>query len=75
MKVKVTQLCLTLCYPMDYTLPGILQARILEWVALPFSRGVLPTQGLNLHCRQILYQLSYQGSPEESIVCRIPKLF
>ena len=39
MKVKVTQLCLTLCDPMDYTVHGILQARILEWVAFPFSRG------------------------------------
>ena len=29
----------TLCNPMDYTLHGILQARILEWVAIPFSRG------------------------------------
>ena len=29
-KVKVTQWCLTLCNPMDYTVPGILQARILE---------------------------------------------
>ena len=38
-KVKVTQLCLTLCDPMDYTVHGILQARILEWVAVPFSRG------------------------------------
>ena len=38
-KVKVTQLCLTLCNPMDYTVHGILQARILEWVAFPFSRG------------------------------------
>ena len=38
-KVKVTQLCPTLCYTMDYTVHGILQARILEWVALPFSRG------------------------------------
>ena len=28
-----------LCDPMDYTVPGILQARILEWVAFPFSRG------------------------------------
>ena len=37
-KVKVTQLCLTLCDPMDYTVHGILQARILEWVAFPFSR-------------------------------------
>jgi len=37
--VKVAQLCLTLCDPMDYTVHGILQARILEWVAFPFSRG------------------------------------
>ena len=39
MKVKVTQWCLTLCDPMDYTVYGILQARILQWVAFPFSRG------------------------------------
>ena len=39
MKVKVTQLCPSLCDPMDYTGHGILQARILEWVAFPFSRG------------------------------------
>ena len=39
MKVKVAQSCLTLCDPMDYTVRGILQARILEWVAFPFSRG------------------------------------
>ena len=39
MKVKVTQLCPTLWDPMDYTVHGILQARVLEWVAFPFSRG------------------------------------
>ena len=38
-KVKVVQLCPTLCDPMDYTVHGILQARTLEWVAFPFSRG------------------------------------
>ena len=38
-KVKVAQSCLTLCNPMDYTVHGILQARIREWVAFPFSRG------------------------------------
>ena len=38
-KVKVAQSCTTLCDPMDYTVHGILQARILEWVAFPFSRG------------------------------------
>ena len=37
--VKVAQLCPTLHDPMDYTVHGILQARILEWVAFPFSRG------------------------------------
>ena len=38
-KVKIIQSCPTLCDPMDYTVHGILQARILEWVASPFSRG------------------------------------
>ena len=106
----VNQSCLTLCHP--WTVPcqaplsmGILQARILEWVAMPSSRrssqprdrtpnshisgdsvlpepprkpkntgvgslsllqGVFPTQELNqglLHCRRILFPLSYQGSP------------
>ena len=38
-KVKVAQSCLTLCNPVDYTVHGILQARIREWVAFPFSRG------------------------------------
>ena len=37
-KVKVSQLCPTLWDPMDYTVHGILQARIQEWVAFPFSR-------------------------------------
>ena len=40
----VTQLCLTVCDPMDWSFPGssvhgIIQARILEWVAMPFSNG------------------------------------
>ena len=54
------------CDPVDYGLPGlfvygIFQARILEWVASSYSRGVFLTQGLNshllcpLHCRQNLY--------------------
>ena len=38
-KMKVTPSCLTLCDTMDYTVHGILQARILEWVAVPFSRA------------------------------------
>ena len=43
-KVLVSQWCLTLCNPMDCSPPGssvhgILQARMLEWVAIPFSKG------------------------------------
>ena len=52
---------------LDYTVHRILQARILEWVASHFLlQGIIPTQGLNPglpHCKRILYQLSYQGSP------------
>ena len=65
-KVKDTQLSPTLCDPMGYTVHGILQARILEWVAFPSSRGIFSTQGSNPglpHCRWILYQLSHKGSP------------
>ena len=102
-QVKITQSCPTFYDPIDYTVHGILQARILEWVAVPFSRGSfqprdqtqedsLPaeppgkskitgvgslsllqqtflTQKLNqslLHCRQILYGLSYMVSPSFS---------
>ena len=43
--MQVAQLCLTLCDPMDYMVHGILQARILEWVAFPFS-GDLPNPGI-----------------------------
>ena len=41
-KVKVTQSCPSLCDPMDYTVYGILQARIREWVAFLFSGGSSP---------------------------------
>ena len=68
----IAQLCLTLCDPRDYrmpgsSVPGISQARILEWVAISFSRGSsqprdeLVSRCL-LPCRQILYMLSHQGS-------------
>ena len=50
-KVKVAQLCPTLCDPMDYTVHGILQVRILEWVAFPFSRGSSqPRDGTQVSC-------------------------
>ena len=45
MCVKVTQLYPTLCHPVDYTIHGILQARILEWIVYPFSRD-LPNPGI-----------------------------
>jgi len=38
-EVKVAQSCPALCNSMDYTVHEILQARILEWVAFPFSGG------------------------------------
>ena len=67
--VLVAQSCPTLSNPKDCSPPGspvhgILQARILEWVAIPFSREIFPTQGSNpglLHCKQILYSPTYQG--------------
>ena len=56
---------------MDCSLPGSLvcgipQARILEWVAISFSRGSSWPRNwthVSWHCRQILYRLSYEGSP------------
>ena len=45
--MKVAQLCLTLCDPMDYTVHGILQARTLEWYLFP-SPGDLPNPGIEL---------------------------
>ena len=61
-EVNVAQLCLTLCDAMDYTVYGILLARVLEWVAYPFIQGIFPTQESKqslLHYRWILYQLSH----------------
>ena len=62
---KVIQSCPTLCDPMDNTVHGILQARILVG-SLCLLQGIFPTQGSKpglLHCRRILYQLSHEGSP------------
>ena len=47
-KLLVAQSHLTLCNPMDCSPPGssvrrIIQARILEWVAIPSTRGIFPT--------------------------------
>ena len=64
-EVKVAQACPTLCGSIDYTVHGILQARTLEGVAFPFSRGSSQPRDQNPglpRCRQIPYQLSHQGS-------------
>ena len=67
MKVKWKPLsCVRLCNPMDYTVHGILQAKILEWEAFPLFQGIFPSQGSNSglpHWMWILYQLSHKGSP------------
>ena len=83
---KSLQWCLTLCHPMDHSLPGfsvhgILQARILEWVAMPSSRGSsrsrVQTCISYIFCigRRVLYHKCHLGSPsccclgpEENIV-------
>ena len=64
-KMKVTQSCLTLCYPMDY--PWNSPGRNTRIGSLSLLQGIFLTQESNrglLHHRQILYQLSYQGSPK-----------
>ena len=71
---KSLQLCTALCDPMDCSpsgssVHGILQARILEWVAIPFSKGSswprdrTHTSYVSYIGRQILYPLSHLGSP------------
>ena len=81
---SVTQSCLVLCNPMDYNLPGssvhgISQARILEWVAIPFSRGSSQirnrTQVTYVSCigRWILYHWAiwedgYHGDDKETVI-------
>ena len=47
------------CSPPGFSVHGILQARRLEWVATPFSRGVFPTQGLNLGNKTYNIQQKY----------------
>ena len=61
--MKVSQSCLTLCDPKDYTVHGILQATVGN---LSLLQRIFPTQRSNpvlLHCRQFLYELSHKGSP------------
>ena len=66
-KVLVTQSCLTLCDPMDYSPLAMKFSRQEYWSWLPLpSPGDYPDAGTEpglLHCRQILYHLSHQGDP------------
>ena len=66
---KSRQSCPTLCDPMDgspsgFPIPGILQARTLEWVAISFSRGSSQPMDPLLHCWQVeSLPLGQLGSP------------
>ena len=54
---------------LECTVHGILQARILEWGAFPLFQRIFLTQKSNqglLHCKLILYQLSYQGNQNDT---------
>ena len=70
--------CLTLCDPVDHCPPGssvhgLSQARILEWVAIPFSRGsswLRVWTCVSCPGRQILYHLSHQGSPLSEVMLK-----
>ena len=59
------------CSPPGFSVHRILQARTLEWVAMPSSRGIFPTQGSNPHllCWQVdSLPLSHQGIPKATIL-------
>ena len=81
MCAKSLQSCLTLCDTMGGSLPGssahgILQARILDWVAIPFSRGSAWPRDWTHVCwvscigRQVLYHRHHLESPRWHLVCR-----
>ena len=76
---SVAQSCLTLCdpvdcNPLDFSVHGISQARILEWVAISFSKGSFqPRDWTGFPAGKILYQLSYEGSlPHHQLfICKL----
>ena len=68
MKVKVAQLCLTLCDLMEYTAHAILQARILEWVDFPFARD-LPNSGTELRSPALQADSLLAEQPSPRLFC------
>ena len=67
LKVKVSQSCLTLCDPMDFSRPWNFPGQNTGVGGLSLLQEIFPTQGSNSglpHCRRILYQLSHKGSPK-----------
>ena len=69
MKVKGSQSCLTFCNPIDYRVHGSLQARMLEWVAFPFSRGSSqPRDPTGVSCTAGGFSTSW-ATMEAYIVC------
>ena len=73
-KVKVTPSCPTLCDPMDYTVLGILPARILEWVALPFSRGSSQPRSPTLQSDSLPAELSGKHAAAAKSIQSCPTL-
>ena len=73
--MSAAHLCLTLCDPKDGNPPGssvhgISQGKDTGVRNHSLLQGIFPTQGSNLsllHCRQILYHLSHQGSPQSVV--------
>ena len=65
-EMKDTQSCVTLCKPMACSLPsssvhGVIQARILEWVAICFPRGFFQSKDQTCIAGEMLYSLRHQG--------------
>ena len=73
-EVKVAQSCLTLCNPMECLVHGILQGRILEWIAFPFSRGSSqPRDWTQVSCIAGWFFTSWttrEANPKAGLKCR-----
>ena len=67
MHAKLLQSTLILCDPVDYSVHGIAQARILEWVAMPCPQGIFLTQGSNPHFLCLLHVYIYRGTMTEDL--------